>query len=373
VISRSQLRRLATPATALLPIRIFFGATFLWAGIDKLLDPAFLDPAAPTSLHAQLVAFSRVSPLSGLIGLVLPITPVIGALIAVGEIGIGIGALSGLAFRVAAAGGAALSALLWLTASWGTHPYYLGADLPYAIGWIALLIGGPGDRYVPSRWRMPETAPAEPGAAANTTHGRRGGRDGGRRRDRGRRPPPRVEAASPERRLVLQAATLAAISAVVASLAPMLRAWGVVTGEGARAHDLGGGSPGPTTAPATRPPSTIPPGAIAVSTVAAVSSRGSASFTVPFNAPAPLPAGDPGVIVQLADGSFVAFDAVCTHAGCTVEWDRRDRLLFCPCHDAIFDAEHGAAVLDGPAPTPLASLPIVVDEASGRILLNPAG
>jgi Rieske Fe-S protein len=92
---------------------------------------------------------------------------------------------------------------------------------------------------------------------------------------------------------------------------------------------------------------------------------------VPFEAPAPLPAGDPGVIVLLKDGSFAAFDAVCTHAGCTVEWDKRDHVLFCPCHDAIFDAEDEAAVLDGPAPTPLASLPIVIDAATGKIYLVP--
>jgi len=38
VITRSPLQRLASPATALLPLRFFFGATFLWAGLDKLLD-----------------------------------------------------------------------------------------------------------------------------------------------------------------------------------------------------------------------------------------------------------------------------------------------------------------------------------------------
>jgi len=79
------------------------------------------------------------------------------------------------------------------------------------------------------------------------------------------------------------------------------------------------------------------------------------------------------VIVQLADGSFVAFDAVCTHAGCTVEWDQADRLLICPCHEAVFDPEHAAAVLQGPAPTPLAPLPLVVDAATGTVLLIPAG
>jgi Rieske Fe-S protein len=91
---------------------------------------------------------------------------------------------------------------------------------------------------------------------------------------------------------------------------------------------------------------------------------------VPFNAPAPLPAGDPGVIVQLADGRFVAFDAICTHAGCTVEWDQPDSLLVCPCHQAAFDPAHAAAVVAGPAPSPLASIPITVNDAAGTISLG---
>lgn len=360
MITRPPVRRLASPGTALLPIRFFFGATFLWAGIDKFLDPDFFDASAPTSLHSQLIAFSRVSPLSGLITALLPYAIVIGLVIAVAEIAIGIGALTGLAFRVAAFGGAGLSIVLWLTASWGTHPYYLGADLPYAVGWIALLIGGPGDWLVPARWRQDSSRAARGDV-------------------------------SPERRVFLETATLAAVAAIVASFTPFLRALGIVTGEASRTRGIGGApspspsptasvsaaTPGPsstgvTTVPTpTAAPPTIPPGAIPVSTVDALASKGSVSFTVPFDAPSPLPAGDPAVIVQRKDGSLVAFDAVCTHAGCTVEWDKRDHVLFCPCHDAIFDAENNAAVLDGPAPAPLASIPIVIDPASGRILLDP--
>ena len=113
-----------------------------------------------------------------------------------------------------------------------------------------------------------------------------------------------------------------------------------------------------------------PAGGLVVAHVADLGKTGARAFTVPFTAPAPLPAGDPAVIVKLADGSFVAFDAVCTHAGCTVEWDQADRLLICPCHDAVFDPAADAAVLAGPARQPLAPIPIRVDQASGAISLG---
>jgi len=74
--------------------------------------------------------------------------------------------------------------------------------------------------------------------------------------------------------------------------------------------------------------------------------------------------------VQLASGSFVAYDAVCTHEGCTVEWDAPDGVLLCPCHGAAFDVANDGQVLQGPARRPLSSLPLVVDEASGTISLQ---
>ena len=112
------------------------------------------------------------------------------------------------------------------------------------------------------------------------------------------------------------------------------------------------------------------PSGIDVANVSDVDSRGAVAFTVPFTAPAPLPAGDPAVIVRLKDGSYVAFDAVCTHAGCTVGWSAAESALVCPCHGAVFDAEHGAAAVAGPAREPLTMIPIVVDAPSGRIFLK---
>ena len=66
----------------------------------------------------------------------------------------------------------------------------------------------------------------------------------------------------------------------------------------------------------------------------------------------------------------MAYDAVCTHEGCTVEWDAADAVIICPCHDAMFDAADHAAVLAGPTRQPLAPLPLVVDGATGQILLR---
>jgi thiosulfate dehydrogenase (quinone) large subunit len=42
------LRR-TTPAMALFPLRLFLGATFVYAGIQKLSDPGFLHPGVPSA------------------------------------------------------------------------------------------------------------------------------------------------------------------------------------------------------------------------------------------------------------------------------------------------------------------------------------
>ncbi len=338
-----RLRDVSVPAAALLPVRFFFGATFLYAGIDKLLDPTFFDTASATSIHAQLLGFARGSPVGGLTQLAAPEANAVGLLIAIAEIGIGLGAISGLAYRIAAAGGATLSFLFFLTVSWTTHPYYLGSDLPYAIGWLTLAIAGHGGLLVPRR--LTEHPPA-------------------RTRRPGQRPR-EAQVASPGRRAFLETGLLAIAALAVSSLAVPARMLGLE-------RAAPSASPGPEGSPSgssSGSPSGPAPTGLGVATVAAVDARGFAAFTVPFTAPAPLPAGDPGVIVRLQDGSYVAFDAVCTHAGCTVEYVTTDAALVCPCHGAAFDPAHGAAVLAGPTDQPLSALPIVVDAATGQILL----
>ena len=328
----------------MLPLRLFLGVTFVYAGLVKLLDPAFLDPTAPGSLVAQLHAFQRASPLAPLIAAVgIPLATPIGLLIALGELAAGMGALTGLAPRLAAWSGFAISILFFLTASWATTPYFYGPDLPYAAGWLTLALVGDGGLHV--------------------------------LRGRLARPKKHEAAWSPERRIFIEAAVLGVAAFAIGLLAfdwtrlegalgidPTTAAGGTaappIGGAGAGTAGATGAGAGASTAAAASPPS----GSLAIATVSEVASAGSATFTDPRS-------GDPGVLVKLPNGSIVAFDAICTHAGCTVQYVPQDQALECPCHGAVFDPAHQGAVLAGPAPQPLQSLPIQIDQQSGQITL----
>ena len=62
---------------------------------------------------------------------------------------------------------------------------------------------------------------------------------------------------------------------------------------------------------------------------------------------------------------IVAYSGVCTHTGCDVTDWYGDVLRFkCPCHESEFDPADSARVVGGPAPWPLAALPLkIVDGA----------
>lgn len=61
---------------------------------------------------------------------------------------------------------------------------------------------------------------------------------------------------------------------------------------------------------------------------------------------------------------YVAFSKVCTHAGCPVAlYEELTEQLLCPCHQSLFDVREGAEPIFGPAPRPLAQLPLYVDSS----------
>lgn len=61
----------------------------------------------------------------------------------------------------------------------------------------------------------------------------------------------------------------------------------------------------------------------------------------------------PGIVFLTRDKELRAFSAKCTHAACTVAWQRKNNteLLQCPCHGSQFDT--AGQVLNGPAQLPL--------------------
>jgi thiosulfate dehydrogenase [quinone] large subunit len=316
---------------ALVLLRMFLGITFIYAGLDKLIDPTFLQTSGAGSIGAQLDSFVRASPIGILVEIFARPFPIFtGLVVSLLEIAIGLGALTGLLFRLAAIGGAMLSITFWLTASWTVKPYYLGPDLPYAAGWIVLAIAGHGGRFLLDPWLARQLDMDD----ADSPY-------------------------SAERRRFLQGGVIALATLVVASLGGTLGA--VVFGRsGPTSTDIAP-SPTPGTGPSGSPGG--PVGAV-VGTVAALAGNGG---SIPFQDPH---SGDPSVLVRLASGKVVAFDAVCTHAGCTVEYDPRSRYLICPCHGATFDPAHAAAVIGGPTDQPLVSLPISVDSRTGTISLT---
>jgi ubiquinol-cytochrome c reductase iron-sulfur subunit len=76
----------------------------------------------------------------------------------------------------------------------------------------------------------------------------------------------------------------------------------------------------------------------------------------------------PTRIDDVVDETLVGYSRICSHAGCAVALYRdQDQVLFCPCHQATFDARRGAEPVAGPASHPLPQLPLAVD-ADGFII-----
>ncbi|GFH36091.1 DoxX family protein [Streptomyces pacificus] len=127
---------------ALLPLRLFLGVTFVYAGLDKLFDSAFLSATGTGSVGELMGSVRNSSAVPALVDMALKSPEGFGYAMAFGELAVGIGTLLGLFARLAALGGALISLSLWLTVSWQTEPYYYGNDLPYLFCWLPLVLAG---------------------------------------------------------------------------------------------------------------------------------------------------------------------------------------------------------------------------------------
>ncbi|HUO43239.1 MAG TPA: Rieske 2Fe-2S domain-containing protein [Methylomirabilota bacterium] len=139
-------------------------------------------------------------------------------------------------------------------------------------------------------------------------------------------------------------------------------------------------------APSTQPTTPSP-------TINSPSSQASLSSPLPATTPAPTtytgqpvanaaniplnqsltlndPTLGPIVLIHLDNGQFVAYSAICTHAGCEVQFDPSAKDIACPCHGAVYNPYNNAQVVGGPAPYPLQKIPIQYDASTGNLYLT---
>ncbi len=386
---------------ALVPLRLFLGVTFLYAGLQKLSNPGFFDGKAANSIQAQMAGSARFSPVHGLLTPLLHYAATIGYTIAFGEVAIGLGILVGLWTRVAAIAGALLSFMLFLTVSFHSSPYFTGADIVFFFAWMPFIVAGGGSRLSIDGWlagRANRGASSESSQfvpiefalvqrmcgnfSANTCRARAGAACdaafcpvliGGPSHGAG-------GAGEVDRRAMMiggAAVTAVALGLGVKVVGAQLNHASVASSTSSQL------SLGDTTTTATAPPSTtttapttttthgpatttseVTTTTEATTTTTIAQNQGTllgkaslisvgrpGTFTVPST-------GDPAIVIELAAKDYVSYDTVCPHLGCTVQFAPSANLMICPCHGSQFKVSDGA-VINGPAPRGLTKLDVV--------------
>jgi thiosulfate dehydrogenase [quinone] large subunit len=356
------------PGWAILPLRLFLGISFLAAGWDKLTDPAFLDPSARDYIGQQIGRFAPGTPLEGfLLNFAVPNASLFGVMVMGGELCIGIAVLLGLLTRFSAAMGLLLNLTFFLSATWDVHPFYFGADLPYSLAWLTLLLAGPGPLALDvliKKWLSPPPITYV---------------------SRGRTVTVEDSSTAMTRRAFLGAGAVGVTGLMLAATG---LGWGIVN-LGKRAGTVA--NIPPTTPPTPQIP-TVAPTAVPQDTKPTGQGGGVANPatqeqpTVPPAEPTPTAAsagsglqliagpndvpvnqsldftlsdGYPAVLVH-NDSGYSAYIAICTHEGCQVSYFPSRKVLSCPCHGAQFDAANGGQVLRGPARRPLSPLALTI-------------
>jgi thiosulfate dehydrogenase (quinone) large subunit len=347
------------PAWIILPLRFFLGFSFVAAGLDKLADPTFLDPSAISYIGHQIAGFAPGTPLEGfLLNFAVPNATLFGVIVMGGELLIGLAVLLGLFTRFSAAMGFLLNMTFFLSATWLVHPFFLGADLPYSLGWLTLLLAGPGpfalDTLV-KKWLAPQ----------NITY-----------ISKGRSVTVQDTNTAMTRRAFLGAGAAGLTGLVLAATGI---SWGILN---SGKHNTVATVPPATSptplpratqggvAPASTPPAkpTTPsaqptpvPPTVAAQTNGLKQLAGPSDIPVNQSLDFTLPTGDPAVLVH-TDSGYSAYVAICTHQGCQVSYYPQYKIIGCACHGAEFDAANAGNVLRGPARRPLSPVALTIGQ-----------
>lgn len=76
----------------------------------------------------------------------------------------------------------------------------------------------------------------------------------------------------------------------------------------------------------------------------------------------------PGLLIRNQEGELQAFNAVCTHLDCTVQYKTDTSQIWCACHNGLYDLSGN--VISGPPPRPLERL--VVQQRGDDIVVSRA-
>ncbi len=386
---RTQKKIIASSRWVLLPLRLFLSVTFIYAGIQKLTDPQFFQPGAAGYIGKQFIGYAHTSPLHDfLLQVAAPHALLFGLLVAYGEIAIGLGTLVGFLLRPAAFFGIFLSVIFFLSISWKVYPYFYGSDIVFAFSWLTLFLNGSRntgfftiDEYL-SNYLLQHSSLQSQNILAPVLYLLLGtAPQAGSVFDQASTPLPSSRVQQVNRRTVIGRASESRRSFILGTLLGGVGTLGLVAATFAwrllSSQSETPPSTGTSDAPPTPLPSNTTPSQTSTASSAAPSAAGNSATIAQANAVQKNSAltftiaqnGDPGVLIHLNSGQFVAYDATCTHAGCQVDYDPASQHLVCPCHGAEFDPAQQGAAIHPPADTPLTALALHID-GTGAITLK---
>lgn len=264
-------------------MRLWLGATWIYAGWDKASDPGFLTSGSPTFIGSQLAAYAQNSPIDFLLNKLIDHATQVGILVALAEFAIGFATLLWVAPTWAAFGGFLTSLFLWLSSTWNIQPYFLASNSVYTVFWLSYFLFLYGSR--------------------------------------------RKSNISLDRRGFIRISSIAALTVGAVGL-------GRLFPKSAAAAVSAG------------PVQIIEDGSLAVGKTHNFTSK----------------SGSPAVLFKSKTGVY-AYSAVCTHEGCTVQYNSASKNLQCACHGAVFDPGKDGTVVTGPTNKPLPKIKVAVEGA----------